>query len=261
MKKISVWVIVFLFATPLAFFQGCAAEKVSIKIEKSLPQSKLAHYNDSFDKLRDDIWDKAALLAEEAQSSNFKAAEMTIENGQLKIVTKTGCFSKGALAPRYAIRGDFDVQVDCHIDFLDRAHDMDQYLCFVVHEVGKDWKDINSAMIGVREIEGPNERVIYSACIQKGVYLHGNKYSIRNFHGSLRIVRIGNKASTYYKREGKTEWKKMETFRFTKNDVGCGFLLQNFIMRRESITARSPVQARFDNFRINAAQEIIEEEI
>jgi hypothetical protein len=260
MKKISVWVMVALFAIPLALFQGCAAEK-ALKVEKSLPQSKLAYYNDSFDMLRDDIWNKAASLPKKAQLSNFKAADMTIENEQLKIVTKTGCFSKGAVASRYAIRGDFDVQVDCHMDFLDSIDDMDQLLSFGVHEARKEFKDAESVIIQLKKTGGSFEGMIESASRKWNVFNFGQRQEMDSFHGSLRIVRVGNKASTYYKREGKTEWKKMDTFQFTKNDVGCGFLLQNFSGKRESIAAKSHIQARFDNFRINVAQEIIEEEI
>jgi hypothetical protein len=39
------------------------------------------------------------------------------------------------------------------------------------------------------------------------------------------------------------------------------FKLQNFGTIRTSITARSPITATFDNFRINAAEEIVEEDI
>ncbi|RLC31057.1 hypothetical protein DRH13_03545 [Candidatus Woesebacteria bacterium] len=229
MKKISVWVMVALFAIPLALFQGCAAEK-ALKVEKSLPQSNLAYYSDSFDKLRDDIWNKAASLPKKAQLSNFKAADMTIENGQLKIVTKTGSFSKGAVASRYVIRGDFDVQVDCHMDFLDSIDDMDQLLSFGVHEARKEFKDAESVIIQLKKTGGSFEGMIESA---------SRKWNGFNFG----------------------QRQEMDTFQFTKNDVGCGFLLQNFSGKRESIAAKSHIQARFDNFRINVAQEIIEEEI
>jgi len=40
-----------------------------------------------------------------------------------------------------------------------------------------------------------------------------------------------------------------------------GFKLQNFVTNRTSITARSTITATFDNFKINAAEEIVEEDI
>ncbi|MBW1672810.1 MAG: hypothetical protein JRJ45_04040 [Deltaproteobacteria bacterium] len=80
MRKTNPWIIVVFFIACLVSFQGCVTEKATLKIEKSLPQSKLAYYNDSFDKLREDIWEKAALVLKEAQLSNFKAADMTIDN-------------------------------------------------------------------------------------------------------------------------------------------------------------------------------------
>ncbi|MBL7174801.1 MAG: hypothetical protein ISS66_03140 [Desulfobacteraceae bacterium] len=260
MKKISVWVIVVLFATPLAFFQGCAAEKVSIKIEKSLPQSKLAHYNDSFDNLREDLWQKAGLVNEE-QLSNFKFADISIENGQLKIVTKTGSFSKGSLASKYTLRGDFDIQVDCHIDFLKRKYDMRQQLGLRVLETGKEMKDLDWIAIVARKREGSLESEIISACQRWGKLNTGSRYRISDFHGTFRIVRIGNKISTLFQKDGEIAWRKDFTTSFTKNDVIFGFAIQNFSPGITSITATSSFVGKFDNFRINAAQEIIEEEI
>ena len=53
MKKIHALIIPILLIIFLPFIQGCATEPISFKIENSLPQSKLAYYDDSFDKLRD----------------------------------------------------------------------------------------------------------------------------------------------------------------------------------------------------------------
>jgi hypothetical protein len=261
MKKINSWVIIIFFATPLVFFQGCATEKVAIKIEKSLPQSKLAYYNDFFDKLNEDLWEKGGYLYSEEQVANFKLANMRIENGKLRIETQTGHFSKGGLASKYALRGDFDIQVDCHIDFLQGLYDMDQLLQLLVLEKGKEIKTINSVIIGLAKRGSSDFSTIYSSYGEKGKFHLGNWHRIGNFHGTLRIVRIGNKISTFYKKEGKTGWKKMNTFRSTSKDVIVGLKLQNFFSKRTYIKARSPITAILDNFRINAAEGIIEEEI
>ena len=50
------------------------------------------------------------------------------------------------------------------------------------------------------------------------------------------------------------------SFRFL-HEVMLVFKPQNHARNRTSITAKYPVTARFDNFRINAAEKIIEEEI
>lgn len=264
MKKISVsiWVIVALFAIPLVFLQGCATEKVAIKIEKSLPQSKLTYYNDSFDKLREDLWEKGGLVLDEEQLSNFKYADISIENGQLKVVTKTGCFSKGALGSKCTLRGDFDIQVDGHIDFLKGTYDMDQQLAFSVLETGKKVKDLDFISIMARKREGSLESEIISSYKRWGRFNLGSRHHIgNNFHGTFRIIRIGNKISTLYKKGGEIEWRKMFTTSLTKNDVMFSFMVKNFHARMTSIKAGSSVVGKFDNFRINAAQEIVEAEI
>ena len=59
----------------------------------------------------------------------------------------------------------------------------------------------------------------------------------------------------------KGKWEKFNTFPFTENNMLIGFRLQNYFGKRTSIQAKDSIIAEFDNFKINAAQEIIEEEI
>ena len=87
------------------------------------------------------------------------------------------------------------------------------------------------------------------------------KHNADKFHGTLRIVRIGKKVTTLYKREGQDKWTEMCRISFTGEEVFLGFLVQNFKQIDSSIKATVPFEARFDNFRINGAQEIIESDI
>lgn len=261
MKKIYALIILIFLVLLLVSFQGCATQPVSFKIENSLPQSKLAYYSDSFDKLREDLWEKAGFTFSQAQLIQFKAADLTIENGVLRIKTKTGGFSKGGLVSKYKLRGDFDVQVECHIDFLVGKHDMDQVLGFGIVERGKTPGEMRGIFLGLLKRGESGESIIHSNYGEKGKFHPGNWHRTGDFYGTLRFVRIGQEISTLYKREGKAQWKKLNTFPSTRNDAIVGFALQNFIVKRNSITAKSSIIAEFDNFKINAAQEIIEEEI
>jgi len=242
-------------------FLGCVTDTAMLKIEKSLPQNKLANYNDSFDKFRTDLWEKAGYIFNEAQKANFKLAKMRVEDGRLWVQTETGCFSVRGLGSKYALRGDFDIQVDCQIDFLKGVYDMDQLLSFLVIEKGKEIGRGNTVFLNLVKKGGRDFITIFSGVRKNGTFHRGDWHKIENFDGSLRIVRIGDEISTLFKRKGDAEWKKMDTFRSTPNDVMIGFRLANFMTMRDSITARSPITATFDNFRINAAEEIIEEEI
>ena len=94
MRKTKPFHIVILAAFLLSFL-GCVTDTGSLKIEKSLPQSKLFYYNDSFDKFRTDLWEKAGYIPNTAQETNFKLAKMRIEDGKLRVETEAGCFSKG----------------------------------------------------------------------------------------------------------------------------------------------------------------------
>jgi len=109
--------------------------------------------------------------------------------------------------------------------------------------------------------EGRDFSAIFSGYTKKGIFHRGNSHKTGNFDGSLRIVRVGNKITTLYKKKGDTEWERMNTFPYTTADVFFGFKLQNFTSKRTSIRAESSITATFDNFKINAAAGITEEEI
>ena len=261
MRKAKALIIIILSAAFSAFFPGCVTDTASLKIEKTLPQSKLAYYNDSFDKLRTDLWEKAGYIPNAAQETNFKLAKMRIDDGKLRVQIETGCFSKGGLASKYTLRGDFDIQVDCQINFLEGLYDMDQLLTFLIVETGKELKIMDSVSLCLFKKGGRDFNTIFSGYRKAGRFHRGNWHRIGNFDGTLRIVRIGDEISALFRRKGDAEWKKMDTFRSTPNDVMIGFSLVNFTPMRTSITARSPITATFDNFRINAAEEIIEGDI
>ncbi len=247
-----------------ATFPGCVTDTASLKIKKSLPQSELAYYNDSFDKLRTDLWDRAGYIPNDTQKANFKLAKTRIDHGQLNVETETGCFSKGGLGTKYGLRGNFDIQVDCRINFLESAYDMDQLLIFGVLDKGNDLDTLNSVFLGLLNQEGDDFNTIFSIVIKKGKLHRGNwdrqgKWEI--FDGTLRIVRIDDRISTLFKTKGDAQWKKIDTFHFVPKDVMIGFNLGNFTSMRTSITAKSPIKATFDNFRINGAEGIVEGDI
>ena len=58
---------------------ACVADKAHLQTENSLPPNELAYYNDSFDTMREDLWNKAGYINLEEQMQNFKLADMRIE--------------------------------------------------------------------------------------------------------------------------------------------------------------------------------------
>ena len=259
MKKIYALIILIFLIVSLPFIKGCATEPISFKIESSLPESKLAYYNDSFDRFREDVWEKAGFVYEKEQLKNYKSPNMQIDKGNLVFETEIGTFSKGGLVAKYELKGDFDIQIDCEINFLKEAKDMDQILGFgVVEKRPMPQKD---RVVGISLIKVAQEGSgIFSSYRDGRVILGKSWYPMGDFHGSLRIVREANKVSTYYKKEGGS-WRKRDSFPSTRGDARVGLLIQNFTMQRTSIHATAPVVGKFDNFKINAAQEIIEGEI
>ena len=249
-------VICFILNAILIVIPGCVTQ-----IKNSLPQNELAYYNDSYDTLREDLWDKAGHLTLEAQMENFKQADMRIENGKLIVQTKTGSFSKGGLGTKYTLGGNFDVQLDCHFDFLEHATDTDQLLQFLVTDSSKDTKDTDIVIIGMAKRAWSWQGYIYCDWKVHGAFKKGKRQKIDSLHGTLRVVRIGNEVSTLYKKMGQKKWEKLNTFSFTENNMLVGFRLQNHFLKRTSIQANDSIIAEFDNFKISAAHKIIEDEI
>jgi len=255
------FIIGFLSLAVLGALLSCATDKAPLQIENSLPQNELAYYNDSFDKMREDLWDRAGYLWCEEQLQNFKLADLRFENGKLIIRTKTASFSKGGLAAKYAFRGDFDIQLDCRIDFLKNTFGMDQFLnVLVIDKSGKIGK-ADVVVINLTMGGGMHQGWLGTGAQINGRWNKGGSNKMENFDGALRILRKGENISTLYKMKGATAWNKMHTFRSTDNDMIFGFQVRNFFTKRTSIRATQSISAEFDNFRINAAHEIIEEEI
>jgi hypothetical protein len=251
----------FLLLAFLGALLSCETDKAQLRIKNSLPQSELEYYNDAFDKMREDLWDRAGLLYREEQVQNFKQADLRFENGKLIIRTQTGSFSKGGLSSKYALRGDFDIQLNCRMDFLKGISGMDQVFNIGVFDKSLKKGKMNVVTIGLALEGGFTQGHLFSNCIVNGKRKRGGSQGTENFNGAFRFVRTGKAISTLYRKAGEAEWTKMYTFRVTDKDMIVGFQLRNFFGNRTTIQANHSISAEFNSLKINAAREIIEEEI
>lgn len=258
-NRITGFIIYFLFFYSIIIL-SCVTHQTPLLIENSLQQSELAYYCDSFDSFKEDLWEKAGYVFTATQLHNIRTAHMTIEEGRLRIDTSTGGFSKGGLVSKFALRGDFDVQVDFQLQFVSGEFDMDQLLGFGATEKTKSGNSRRLTSIGLHK-KGKNNSGILSGYLEWGKYHSGYWHDIGNFTGSVKFVRIGSQISTFYRKKGQTRWIKMCTLPSAQNDTLVGFSLQNFTKDRNTIRANRSISAWIDNFTINAAQEIIESEI
>lgn len=253
-------------ALSLALFTAllsCASDNATLQIENSLPQSELARYNDSFDKMREDLWDKAEHLYRKEQVTNFKPVDMYFKNGKLIIQTRTEGFSKGGLVTKYRFRGDFDIQLDFLMDFTrDIAVEyMDQVFILSVFDNRQQMTKINVANIGLAIRWGTDQGQLFSNCFVNGKKKGGFADKILNFKGSFRIIRTGKFISTLHRTSGTADWTQKFTARVTDNDLWFGFQLRNFFFDRTTIRAKHTITVVVDRFKINAAQEIVEAKI
>jgi len=263
MRRKPTMIIPFAIFTFLLAFSGWGTDTVPVKAEEGLGQDALARYDDPFDKLRDDVWEKLGFIpGQDIRETNFKLADVRIENGQLRLETRTGSFSLGGLGSKFMIRGDFDIQIDCAVEFRRDLGDMDQLIQFHVADRTKELQDLELEVVNICIFKpGKGEPRLFTGHIDKGKFDFGARTNVDGFKGSLRITRAGNRITTLYRKEADPDWQKMRTVSSFAGDAGVGFKIQNFNLQRTSIGASVPFVAFFDNFRINAAQEIVESEI
>ena len=224
-----------------------------------LSPDELAYYRDSFDKMREDLWDRSADLYRDKLVRSFIQADLDFADGQLIIRTKTDSFSKGGLSSRFYLKGDFDIQLDCRMDFKLGNFHMDQVFSFVAIDKVSRPEKTSFVSIGLALAGGAERGTLFSHCVLNGKPQKGYLQQIDGFKGSLRIVRNGAFITTSYQKEGSSGWNWMNTFHLTADSMRVGFQLRNFLSKRTAIVAADSVSAEIDGFIINAAREIIEE--
>ena len=240
----------------------CATDRAPLPKQTSL-QQELAYYSDEFDKLREDLWEPAGYLYRDEQVQNFKQADMDFEKGKLILRTRTGSFSKGGLASKFAFREDFDIQLDCRMDFVSGVSrtNMDQLFSFAVLDKSLKPEKMNSATIGLAMGGGVDQGYIFGNYVLNGKREMAVSHLMERFDGSLRILRKGKQISLLYKKMEAADWTLIRTFRLTGNDMVTGFQFRNFFNYRTTIEAKKSISIQIDRFKVNAVQEIIEEEI
>ncbi|PKN64276.1 MAG: hypothetical protein CVU57_15355 [Deltaproteobacteria bacterium HGW-Deltaproteobacteria-15] len=251
------------FIGGLFIFSSCVTGSPAPKVEKGLSPSELSRYSDTFDKFREDLWNVAGYIPqEEIIGENFKLADMRVKDGQLRIETRTGCYSAGGVGSNFALKGDFDIQVDCKVEFVKSARDMDQLLSFNLRDMSKELSDteIESININIFKLGQANPQLV-AFYRQKGRIHRPVRREVDDFDGSLRISRKGIRATTMFRKKGESEWKELGRFVQQANEVLVTLRAQNFAPRRKEIGAGSPFIVVFDNFIINSADAIIEQEI
>ena len=175
--------------------------------------------------------------------------------------TKSGCFSKSGLLTKYVFSGDFDIQIDCRINFLDGKLVMDQRVFFCVIEKDKELFDSDILVAEILKKPGDRKARFRSICRTDGEFNRGKSIKRDDFNGTIRFIRKGRKSAVFYRTNNLPKWQGLGKFYFTSKDLKFGFALANFDRMRTSIKAGHQISAIFENFKVNAAEKIVEEEI
>ena len=237
---------------------GCTTSS-DLQVKKALPQSKLDYYYDPFDMFQEGLWIKGTvLMPRQVRRGDFLLGDAIIDSGKLRFVTKPGCFSKVIVGGKIKMIGDFDIQIDCDIDFMGDNLNKDHYF-FFVNLKGPGRGNVT----GVNFLrKGKSNRGIMRSIWHRSWDTRGQKnLYIDSFNGTIRFIRKGRKISTLYMSSGQIEWTKMTIFTSATKECSIVMGLQNFIGSRNLTPASSSLSAIVDNFKINAAENIEEGEI
>jgi hypothetical protein len=251
---------VFIISALCLWLAGCASKDVPVQVKSGVTADQLDYYTDPFDTPKRDLWEIAA-FSRTAQLRNFEMAEVSFENGRLKIKTRTGAFSGAVVTSRFQINGDFDIQIDCQIQFLTGKHDVDHVILFGLLEKGETLWTGQYAWINIVKTAEMQTGIIAANQRRRGEIIRGRNRQIKGFQGTLRLVRAGNRISVYYRKQSSSGWIKLDTLSFTSDDVAVMLVVQNYKLGRQVLNAPESVTGFFDNFKINAATRVIEEEI
>jgi hypothetical protein len=220
----------------------------------SLPADQLAEFNDDFSTFRDDLWEKSYHLFREQAKKRFAAADIEVQSGQLVFTTKKGELSSAVMNSRFLIGGDFDFQTDITIDF-DPDIPMRQMAHFSVFHEGLEatllfLKEKRNLMLKVRRDKVSVGRI-------RGRTVKQKKFD--GFSGSLRAVRRAEYLTLYYRDRMDGPWQPLYEMRFGTEKIGVSFGIKNFFIGASSNPSPSGVcSVRYDNFKINAAEKIVE---
>jgi len=259
MRKVIVIALVGLIFVAIG---ACATSYQGKTFSKTLPKSILDRYCDSFETFREDLWDAAGGLPTSSRSIEILVAEPNVEGGKLKLKTKTAGFSQGGLLSKFLLKGDFDLQIEVEANFNFGGWipkiGMDQVIALGVVAQGSE--DVLVMSMTCPEGNHTYTYITLSAMEHERWVSHAWQY----FYSPrlvLRLVRIGAQVSAVYRTPGKGEWQELTACDFGRDVVSVFFGIQNYRSTRREISADISFSVQFDDFRINAAEEIIESEM
>lgn len=230
-----------------------------IQFAKSIPQDQLKDISDSYSTFQEAFWEKVQLsLPTVVKESDFQPGEINTFGRKLEIMTKPESFSKAEIASKFRLKGDFDIQMDCDIDFMEERLGGDHYFFFVNLHDEKRITRRNTVGMSFSKKGEMNSGVLRSVWWSHGRLSDQRKVEITGFQGSIRFVREGQKIFTLFKRNTELEWTEMASFSCSSDVLRLVIGLQNFIGRKNIAPAQSSLLAIVDNFKVNTAEYIIE---
>jgi len=247
-------IILCLFATVgCSTAQSPTYSSIALHVQNHVPAKELAYYNDSFDQIQNDLYNRPSGTTNSKRTRRVELADMSIEQGRLVITTKPTTFSTGGLTSRYKISGDFDIQVDCQINFIEGVRNLTQRLYLHVSQTRF------GLAVGLIKIGNGQGHIISTS--GWGTWKHKRGPKMSSFNGSLRIVRIGNQFISLYRDVGENQWHELQRIDAATGDCTWTIGVKNFIPITQRIDADEVITGAFDNFRINAAGGIVESDI
>jgi hypothetical protein len=113
------------------------------------------------------MWEKAGYINRASIRSNFRLADVIVDSGTLLLETKTGPFSFGGISSKFCFRGDFDVKVDCMVNFYKNFDDIDQVAQFKAADKTEDLENDRTENVMLELFKKVRTLFLYVAAFKK----------------------------------------------------------------------------------------------
>ena len=247
-------------------FLGCKSVHQEIEktppIKNGLSNSELSYYNDSFDLFNEDLWELSGYFWNKQQMENMILGDVKVRNGELILATKKGGFSRAGIGTKYRFKGDFDIQIDCKMNFIEGSINIAQQLDFVIVEQSdKEIEDRNFVAYGILKPPQKHKKWLRAGYSRNGKWNSVKSMEVADFDGTLRLQKKGSKIFALYKKNKSNKWITLCKFTYSPDDNVISISIKNFYPNWTSIKAKASFSAIIDNFIINYADAIVESEI
>lgn len=207
---------------------------------------------DNFDSLDGNRWVKVVpYLGRNLEKAKFKEVEISSQSGRLILKTAENAYSKGALSSRFALKGDFDVEVWSSLSNID-IKGIDKVMFVAVREADKEHKEANITIVQFHKAVNNDQGMFFAASKIGEDFKRGTTYMINSYTGGIRFIRKDNRITIMYKPLN-MGWMELDSYPCSFAPMQILLGVSNFLPTDTPINPGGVLTVYYDDFKINNA--------